>query len=173
MHPQTIRKSLEKNTQKLVGYLNQVPENIRDRKPSPRDWSILDCSEHLFQVENGIRFIFQGKTRPKEDNHQHKGELIRGKFLDQNIRYRAAGPILPQGHFTSLSQVSGELETIRAELLHLGDHFGWEEVCLDFKHALFGYLSREEWIGFIVVHTERHLEQMEKIRNALSPSLPA
>ena len=38
-----------------------------------------------------------------------------------------------------------------------------DELCLSFKHPLFGYLTRQEWARFNIIHTQRHLTQIQRI----------
>ena len=159
-----IVETLKENTDRLFEFLKDIDRELLIEKPAPDKWSIMENLDHIFQVEKGINFVFTGATELEERDPQAKFDQIEKDFMDFDRRFTAMGPILPKGQFEDLDSIKKSISKNRKMLTEIGNSRGWDETCLAFEHRLFGAMTRMEWIWFTIVHTNRHLVQMENCK---------
>ena len=161
----TIERDWHQNTEALLSFVVDLEEDLTTQKPDSMAWSIVESMEHLLALEQALGFVFRGrKQQPDRDPEMLIGR-IRKVFADDVQKFRAGGPVLPQGQFQSKQEVVTAFAENREQLLRFAREAGWTNLCLDFNHALFGRLTVTEWIYFCIYHAARHQRQME--RNAI------
>lgn len=118
--------------------------------------------EHVLALEQALGFVFRGrKLAPGRDAAQHI-DRIRRVFADDATKLRAGGPLIPQGNFHEKDEAVAAFRENRDQLISYARQAGWDQLCYDFDHALFGRLTVREWIYFCIFHGDRHLRQMER-----------
>ena len=158
-----ILQLLEENTAKLLAFVQEVDDDKLLANPSRNEWSVMDCCEHILQLEQALMRLFRGPVEPVEDQTDEVVNTIRDRFLDFSQKLTAFGVILPQRKYKSKIEISEAITETRNMLLRIGENNGWDKKCMLYAHPLFGHLSRLEWIAFCVYHVERHLNQMKGI----------
>ena len=161
--PDIIAGDLRENTDNLFRFQDSVDEHIFDNKPSDNEWSVKDCCEHIIIIEKALTYIFQGNIEKTTKDPERKIELIRNVFQDFEKKYPAPEPFRPAGAVQNKAEVKEKFSKTRNELLRIGDKMNWIDVCLDFRHAGFGVMTRVEWIYFCIYHTERHLNHRRSV----------
>jgi hypothetical protein len=92
---------------------------------------------------------------------------IRELFLDFSIKMNAPDFVLPEeGTYTATIQT--ELEQAWEQLHQAVRTLDLHLLCLDFELPGFGALTRLEWVWFMMIHTQRHIRQLQEIRRLLS-----
>ncbi|MEO0471444.1 MAG: DinB family protein [Bacteroidota bacterium] len=158
----TIQADLSQNTADLSQFLEKVDEKAASQKPAPKAWSVVGILEHLLIVERSLAHLFQGKTDPAQRDPEQQIAVIQQAFSRHDRQYDAAKMIFPQGEVQSVREGMERLIGVRAKLQALLAEDNLHEVCTDFRHFAFGEMTRVEWIYFCILHTERHMVQMEK-----------
>lgn len=154
-----VREEVLKSVSSLSDeQLNEVPEEGK--------WSIAQMLEHLYLMEmNTIDGILE--TLSKDEFNLTDSKPI-CHVLDRRIKRVAPDDLTPSRKFQTLNELKQKLETSRNRLIK-----SIERVCeedLDqksFIHRRFGLLSIRQWISLIGYHEERHLEQIEEIKEAI------
>lgn len=165
---ETMMKVLRESTDQLISVINEIPEEKFNIKPEENSWSIGQVCEHLWLVENSVNQVMRLKTKTADERDPTKQiELIKTSFQNFEKKFNAFGPIIPSEHTKDKADLTEKLQTSRAILIEIIETNDLGEICLSFKHALFGELSRAEWVYFNLYHSERHLNQIEKIRSSL------
>ncbi len=72
----------------------------------------------------------------------------------------AVTPNLPPHHKEDLLK---KLAANRATLLTISAEKDLSQLCLGMEFPFMGYLTRYEWLRFVQVHTQRHLNQIRNI----------
>jgi len=158
---QTMKQHWEENTNLLLNYLDTVADDVLFKQPSPNEWSVAECVEHLVSIERGLHNIFSGPTEAANRDPLEKQEAIKDRFLAFESKLKAFGSIIPKGRYKSREDVVNSFNQPRQQLAALPEDIGWEMVCTGFEHPLFGSLTKAEWLYFCMYHAERHLNQMK------------
>lgn len=160
---ESLLKSFEENTNKLLGFIDHVDESLLLKNPSREEWSVMDCCEHILQLEQALIRLFRGPIEKIDEHSEENITIIKERFLDFSRKLTAFGVILPQRKYKTKSEIKAALTDTRRVLVRIGANNGWARKCLLYAHPLFGHLTRLEWLGFCIYHVERHLNQMEEI----------
>lgn len=163
-----IEQELNENTERLTAFLKGVNNESALRSPAMNSWSIIETCEHILIIETAVTHIYRGKTEKADRNPTEKIEKIKYKFGDYTIKLTAGEPIKPRGEYKDIGIVSKAIADNRSVMMKLLREGGWDEICLDFSHAVFGFLTKIEWLYFCIFHAERHLHQMKAVEAKLA-----
>ena len=92
---------------------------------------------------------------------------MKKRFLESDKPMNASGVILPTGDAKSKAELIQTFTENRAKIADLIDELPEEELCLKFAHPIFGNLTRMEWVHFSIIHTQRHMRQLDRIQTQL------
>lgn len=162
MREQAI-SALQTSTENLVQALQSFPEERFLNAPSPGKWSAAGIGEHLLVLEELINQVLVGPVKKVDRLPDEKVEKIKNTFLNYDEKLYAGGPIQPKGLLQNKAQIITKILECRQTLTGILQSHDLTEECIGFSHALFGKLTRLEWVYFNVYHTQRHLHQMEKL----------
>ena len=164
-----LKIKLEENTELLIETVSVVPESKFNLKPKEEDWSVADVVEHLYRSEFGIPKLFQGETQKEIDRAPDAFvEKMEKRFLQSDRKMKATGVILPSDEEKSKEELIAKFQQNRRAVIELIEKLDTDELCLSFEHPLFGYLTRQEWAHFNIIHTQRHLGQIQRILTQLN-----
>lgn len=159
-----LKNKLKENTELLMETVAEVPESKFNIKPKEGGWSVADVVEHLYRSEFGIPKLLQGETQKDIDRAPDAFvEPMRKRFLQSDQKMKASDVILPTEGEKSKKELISKFQQNRMKIIELIGKLDTDELCLSFKHPLFGYLTRQEWARFNIIHTQRHLAQIQRI----------
>ncbi len=152
-------------------------------KPAPNQWSIIECLQHLNlaeqfyirQIQHHVERIGLVQTEPTDQvlESDRAGRAFRWIVDPQTtMKFPAPGIIRPrQATDLDVASVLTQFETLQTLLLELLD----KAVYLDWNRqkipSLFGAwlkLRLGDAVLMLVAHTERHLNQAGRVKEALS-----
>lgn len=166
-----LKKKLLENTETLIAKVDQVPDSQFNTKPGGAEdsWSVADVVEHLYRSEFGIPKLFTGKTEAVADRAPDAYlEDMRKRFLESDKKMKASGIILPEKGEKPKETLISKFRKNRLEIAKLTGELNLEALCLSFKHPIYGYLTRLEWVHFNIIHTQRHMRQIERIKSQIN-----
>jgi len=145
------------NTQTIIDFLVGLDETTALKKARDDSWNAMECMEHVFVSEKGIHKLL---NRPDLFSNQKpiEDEALE-KFKD--FKYKAPEFILPKGRFSSLKEMVSAFKVSRSELetwIANELHNSGEDTA---PHPILGPLTKNQWIRFVINHSERHLNQMK------------
>ncbi len=156
-----LAAALNDNTQKLLAWADTLQAKQLAQQPAPGKWTVLEVLEHIFIVDKGAARLSKPDAEPTErDLDESRNRMMRG-MADLNQPFAGGSAIDPKGRFADYAEWRAAFVANRAELLQLGNEKGWNGLCAMFPHPFFGHLNRAEWVIMVVLHTERHLAQMQ------------
>lgn len=164
----TLKDQLLENTDVLVSAIEDFPDSTFNTKPDQDFWSAADVLEHLYRSEFGLPRLFVGETKTLTD--RTPDALVEGmkqRFLESDTKMTASGVILPTSGEKSKQELVATFRKNRERIAQLLDEYPPEELCLKFKHPIFGHLTRMEWVHFNIIHTQRHMRQLARIKEQL------
>ncbi|MFF5993581.1 DinB family protein [Lysinibacillus sp. KU-BSD001] len=130
-------------------------------------WSIAQILEHLYLLEENV-----GKQIAK--TLLNKDVNVLGAFpvhvvADRKRKVEAPHFLLPSNEPQTLAELKHKLTTSRETLMHIiGEASDSDLTEKAFAHHRFGTLSLKQWVALIGYHEERHLGQIEEVKQALA-----
>ncbi|MEX0607827.1 MAG: DinB family protein [Balneolaceae bacterium] len=161
----TLKERLSENTDAFIRSVKDIPDNLFNTPPDENSWSPAGVAEHVYRSEFGISRLFKGKTSPLKDREPDSKVSEFELRLSNPSRMKASDIISPT---PGKKDKDGLIEKFRTNRQAIGDLIGegsLYEVCLLFEHPIYGFLTRSEWVKFSILHTERHMRQVENIKN--------
>lgn len=168
---ESLVEPLASNAEKVTGAISSFPADYFNEQPTPDQWSAGDIAEHLVKIDGYANRILIGSTEETNRDPQKKISTIQSAFEDQQTSYTAGGPIQPGEYDKSQKDITSQLKNIREQMINILNKYSPDqltETCLDFEHALFGYMTRIEWVWYTIFHSNRHLHQLELLKDSFT-----
>jgi hypothetical protein len=162
-----IARDINRSAEHLIETITNFPEDKFNLKPAPGAWSAGEVAEHLIIIGKGESRILSKPARSiAERNPTEKIEEMKPMAYDFTNKVVAAERVLPTGNPINKADA---IQQIRDNTKAILDVLAMEDMTLmtDIPNRLFGELTRIEWIYFAIYHCERHIKQMERIKEAL------
>lgn len=168
----TLQQQLKQTPDTLVGIIKAFNAQTFNQSTEVSGWTAGQVTDHIIKACD-IAALLDGNVKSADRDPDALSEGIAKMFLDFTIKMESPdfiipgnGPFDPQQSIDTLTQIWQTLQQkAAASDLSL--------LCLDFEMPVNGALTRQEWLSFIVVHTQRHIHQLRKIAAELTIPLPA
>lgn len=156
--------------------LDQVPFDLRERRPATDRWSVAEILNHLARLEMRLTNLFASRVEDAKSNgiaveHETSSVLDRewvDLVLDRSRQVVAIEAVRPAGA-QNASDAFAELEIARAAFLEfLTSADGLALGTLVFPHPALGQLNLYQWIAFIGAHEARHTAQIREVVSQLT-----
>ena len=167
--------ALDATRARLTASVAGLGEGQEHFRPAPERWSIADIFEHLAMAEAGSVTLFdkllqkaeaEGRTRAAGDPFAPVS-IVEQAAPFRGQKFQSPDQIRPTGQVAladSLDSLRDSLERIRALRPRLERADCAEQ---RFPHPLFGPLNLYQWLLFTAAHEERHLTQINALREAM------
>jgi uncharacterized damage-inducible protein DinB len=164
-----LQEKLKINTFDLFNALNLLTQTQATFKPAESVWSILECLEHIFLVNQSIT---KNVTSSSTENHLNdKTELFGEEKLHHilvnkrdALKVPAPPTVLPNAQFSTIEEAKKSIQEIIDQLiLHISSTNISEET-QTIKHPRLGEMTKVDWIHFLISHTKRHILQIEELK---------
>ncbi|MGO4529841.1 DinB family protein [Paenibacillus sp. 2TAF8] len=147
--------------------ISGLDEAQLNQKPSPEQWSIMQVLRHLNLMENVI--IQQARLALEKEQNVSVEKKPYEMSLDRSRSVEAPPHVQPQAEPETLADIRSDLAASHQAL----EQFAREhDVALlrskSFPHPAFGEMDLAQWIVFTSYHEERHLGQIQEIKQRLS-----
>lgn len=139
--------------------LNQVVEE--------GSWSIAQVLEHLYIMEVNIaRQILLALSQEENDE---PGSFPLHVIADRTNKIDAPEFLIPSNNFHTQDELKENLAESRASIEKIILENSEEVLNLKtFAHRRFGVLTLNQWISLVGYHEQRHIGQIEEIKEALT-----
>jgi uncharacterized damage-inducible protein DinB len=149
-----------------VSGLNEEQLNL---KPTPTHWSIMQVLRHLNLMENII--VKQAHAALKKEQTVAVDKKPYELTLDRSHSVSAPSHLQPPAEPEALANVRHDLEASHQALKHVAqDHEAELLRSKSFPHPVFGEMDLAQWVDFASYHEERHLAQIQDIKQRLGVS---
>ncbi len=167
---------LEEQRNKLVESYNSLSPEQRAFKPQPDAWNLLQVMRHLVTAERQSLILMQRRiTKRMELPKAGLGASIRYLILNLAlylpVKYKAPKIAEVKEEVPDFEKMKQEWADVRAKLKTLIDGTD-QEILLSavYIHPRAGRLNMNQALGFMIIHIDHHLKQIERIRS--HPSFP-
>lgn len=159
----SLAAQLQHNTQTLVTILSGFSSGELNRRPQHGGWTPAEIAEHLVMLDKRILRILDGNTAPAGRDPLEKVPVFSERLANRNTKIDAPPFLIPSGNPKDTATVTGELLAERQKLM---EAIGQKDPLLlypDAPHRFFGTLTGAEWIRFLILHSERHISQLQEL----------
>jgi hypothetical protein len=166
---------------RAVAYLKETKAAVLDstrglsdaqwrHKPSPEEWSIAECVEHLGIVEGFVlRTLKELAAAPPAPEDQLALAAGKEDMIVKAVPARGAKIKGPPGSMPK----GGEPDAMLARFVEVREHLiVYASTTGDplrtrlFPHIVFGPLDGFQWLILLSAHSERHRRQLEEVKTS-------
>ena len=164
---ETLLSDLDRNTDTLIEHILNFDPALFDKQPIDGSWSSAQLTEHIYVLDRLIYNILTGETEPSARAMDEKVAIIQAVMNNRTRTISAPDPIVPLGKVKDQQILITKIIAARKDIHKLIQTTDLSPICLGFIHKGFGPMTRLEWIVFLMVHSERHFHQFQRISNTL------
>lgn len=136
--------------------------------PFEGSWTAGQVVQHLSLANSGFNDILFGEVKEPESSATEKVGQLKDIFLNFEAKMQAPDFVLPEfkdyDATTHLAKTVGIKATTEKAIVELDP----DAICLAFELPVFGFLTRKEATYFIIYHTIRHTNQLNRIYQKLA-----
>jgi DinB superfamily len=147
---------------KLQNILSSFSEEQLNTVPFEGSWTPGQVGDHLLR-SYGITEVMNGRTKPADRPADAHVELLKKVFLDFEIKLKSPDFIIPTNEHINKNELLENIAKRAASIINAAQTKEPTEICLDFEMPNVGTLTRLELTCFVLVHTQRHIHQLENI----------
>jgi DinB superfamily len=144
--------------------------------PPGGGWSIAQITEHVTRVERAlVRMLTERLPHAPAPSSPYTPEQRRARLLrvvpDRRRRVTSSDRVQPGAHGPALADARDAFLAVRAQVIALAgrpDPAFAEHVL---PHPVLGDLDGHEWLLFTSLHLERHVGQIDEVKQ--TPGFPA
>ncbi len=166
-----LRESREKFLRSFAG----VSDETSRLRPAPDCWSILETVEHLAMAETFMLSLVTTQRAPRSATTPNREEAFLLNVGNRSRKMDSPEGAKPKGRFTNLAEAAAQFKASRDGAIGFveknTDDLRATEIT--HPHAAVGTVSTYEMLIIMAKHAERHVAQIEEIKNTLAHSGPA
>lgn len=132
--------------------------------PYENSWTPAQLLRHIILSTNGIAKTISKPFQPAERDAAERIPGLKEIFLNFSKTFNAPDFIVPEAGPFEKEKTIGELKQSFEQLKHNADEMNPTELV---EGLPFGPSTKLEIMHFVVYHTQRHVQQMERICAAL------
>ncbi|HZO56119.1 MAG TPA: DinB family protein [Bryobacteraceae bacterium] len=147
-------------------------------KAEPGRWSVAEVAEHIALSEDFLFQMVTGKlvkgapaTAEQKALTKGKDDLIPRVVPDRSQKFQAPEPIVPKGKFANLEDVKKAFLAWRDRTILFVEKTDISLRDYVAPHPAMKELDAYQWLLFLAAHSERHLKQLQEVKD--NPGYPA
>lgn len=160
MKKETLINDIEITFERLITVLSKFNEKTLNSVPFKGSWTAGQTAEHIIICGDGIP---DSQTSDSNRHFDEREQYIKKLFLNFDLKFKADPSLEPSSASHNLDILLHKLREIKVHLKNTAKTSDLEALCRDMELPTFGFLTRYEWLRFIVYHTQRHTQQITKI----------
>lgn len=160
MKKETLAKDIETTFGTLIKELSKFNKETLNQIPFKGSWTAGQTAEHIIICSSGIP---DSQTTKANRPFNEKERPIKDLFLDFNQKFKADPSLEPQSATHKKNELVQKIKKNKDHLMGIAETSDLEALCQDMEFPSFGFLTRYEWLRFIVYHTQRHTQQISNI----------
>ncbi len=172
----SLQKKVQENTSALIASFSGLNQTEAEFKPSENVWSVLECVEHIFLIDNAVVKII-GIPPPAETMENDKTELFSAEKLHHILvtkremqKVPAPDSMVPKGILKTKLEAEQSINSVSSKISSLLDANDITKETHTIKHPRLGEMTKLDWVHFMIAHTNRHILQIEELK--IHPDFP-
>lgn len=168
-----IQEQLNTTRKYLLSVLDELSDIQLNWKPDEHTWSIAQIVQHIATVEGGAAQIIKIGLA-QEPNFVPRDIPLGKMILDRSKKANAPERLHPSAEPKTLEQLKEILHNSQAQfhsaLNSIEDVSLLNKTAPPIPHPIFGHLSTNQWITAVPFHEQRHIKQIEEVKEQLELS---
>lgn len=156
--------AIENTFGQLKGELSKFDDGSLNQIPFEGSWTAGQTAEHIVICGSGIP---DAQTSVTNRPYDKKVEAIKELFLNFDLKFETDPSLAPGPPPHNKEELLEKIGKIKAHLKDVAQTTDLEALCEDMELSSFGFLTRHEWLRFIMFHTQRHTHQISSIGKRL------
>ncbi|HWK23429.1 MAG TPA: DinB family protein [Ureibacillus sp.] len=129
-------------------------------------WSVAQVLEHLYLMEENV--VRQIQFALQQEKFKAPEAFLVHLVADRTKKVSAPEFLTPSNEFLTLENLKGKLGSSRRALEKIIEETNEEELNQKtLEHRRFGVLTLKQWIELVGYHEQRHLGQIEELKEKL------
>jgi hypothetical protein len=164
-----LRNEIEKSFSTCITVLSSFENDQLNVVPAEGSWTAGQVTEHILKSAGNLPEFFSHAIEPTSRAINEKEEEIKKLFLDFSIKMQSPEFIRPSVSIQyRKKELLEDLERLKTQALDAAETQDLSYTCKSFEFPGWGFLTKWEWLVFMVCHVKRHTHQLENIKNELS-----
>lgn len=168
-----IRERLDTTRKHLLSAIEGLSDVQLNWKADEHTWSIAQIVQHIATVEGGAAQIIQ-LGLAQEPNFVPQDKPLEKMILDRSTKANAPERLHPSAESKTLAQLKEILHNSQAQFLsalkNIEDFSLLDKTAPPMPHPIFGQMSTLQWITAVPLHEQRHVKQIEEVKEQLKTS---
>lgn len=160
-------KLFDQTMRELILILEEFSTSELNEIPFSGSWTAGQVADHLYRSYAVIHTL-NGNIVPANRAADEKISGIKDLFLNFNIKMNSPEGIIPSTEFIEKENLITGLKDRISQIRDLIARKDLSLVCTDFAIPEYGPFTRLEWVYFTIYHTQRHLKQLEQIKEKVA-----
>lgn len=150
--------------QQLSTLLSDFGQEALNKVPFEGSWTAGQVAEHIIICGSAIP---DKQTKVSGRPFDEKAASVAELFLNFDMKFEADPFLHPKQAVHHKEEVLQKLQKMEVRHKATAEMADLQALCLDMELPGFGHLTRYEWLRFVLVHTQRHTRQIERIFDKL------
>lgn len=164
--------SLSEKTKTVISALTDLIDSCSEEelhfKPTPDSWNILACAEHILLVNSTVYRFLQSPPPTLADNKvselHSEGKMNHILVTKRDIKRIAPEWVVPKSIFKTGEEAKQAIQKDTTGLLNILEKTDISKETHTVAHPAIGEMTKTDWMHFLISHTQRHLFQIEEIK---------
>ncbi len=164
LNKEILFEQLDQNTDDAMTLLKNVSADDLLKHPDNK-WSVIQIMEHILLTDQVVIILIQRTPKAYAEQEELHGRERLHKFVvtHRNRTVEAPSTLHPKGNIQNFQDFSKVFLQQRDQLKN---QINSGQIALDnaiHQHPYLGDMTTIDWLHFISLHTQRHLEQIKEI----------
>lgn len=151
-------------SEELLNVLLAFDQQQINTIPFTGGWTAAQVGEHLFKSDSGVLRSLYGPVKETERAPDEHVDIINSQFLDFSTKLKSPDFILPADIEHDKEILISALKSTRELLAKAIRSLDLSMTCTEPQMAaIVGEWTRQEFVTFVIAHTQRHIHQLKQI----------
>jgi len=162
-----IQKEISNTFAELISVFSKISNDQIDVVPFEGSWTAGQVAEHIVKAVSGTPELLNGKVEPANRPYDEQVAGLKKVFLDFNLKMKSPEFIVPTETKHDQAALLNSFSRLGKEMENAAINLDLTLLCKASELPGNGYLTRFEWLSFALVHTQRHIHQLQRISEKL------
>ncbi len=164
---ESIQKEIRNTFAELIHVFSKISNDQVDVVPFEGSWTAGQVAEHIVKAISGMPELLNAKVEPANRPYDEQVAGLKKVFLDFSLKMKSPEFIVPTETKHDQATLLQTFSRLEIEMEDAASILDLTLLCKAMELPGNGYLTRFEWLSFALVHTQRHIHQLQKISHKL------
>ncbi|WP_379090055.1 DinB family protein [Pedobacter sp. UC225_65] len=167
MNKEIILKDFRDTFSALINSIAAFDDESFNTVPFENSWTAGQVGQHLILANTGFAAVLNAKVKDTDRKIDELVARLQADFLNFDIKMQSPDFIHPEKKDYNKADQLAKMKEIEEVTIKEIAVLDLSKTCLAFELPGYGFLTRLEAIYFVIYHTQRHTQQLNRIHNAI------